>query len=215
MANRKRLGKILIYLLILSLCVIGLYWFGNGKSLTAKMAFRRLEKRHMVGPAEIMEILDFEEDRYDHLLIGRSQYGYTFFEWRDQNPDDGVLSYQPRQKGATLYCTKESYNALYYRQGYLPIFAFCDQYAASAKLILTTNMDGESISYCLEAKRSEAGYFLFRWKTGELTRGADFWQVQQLITGEYRNYVLDSSAQATLELYDENGALTETYHFTK
>jgi hypothetical protein len=215
MANRKRLGKVLIYLLILSLCVVGLYWFGNGKSLTAKMAFRRLEKRHMVGPAEIMEILDFEEDRYDHLLIGRSQYGYTFFEWNDQNPDDGVLTYQPKAEGATLYCTKYSYNAMDYQQSYLPIFAFCDHYAARAKLTLTTNMDGEAISYCLEAQRSEAGYFLFRWKTGELPRGADFWQVQQLITGQYSSYVFDHNATATLELFDTNGQLTETHHFTK
>ena len=215
MANRKRLGKILIYLLVLSVSVITLYSFSDSKSLNAEMAFRRQEKLHMAGPAEIIDILDFEEDRYDHLLIGRSEYGYTFFEWRDQNPDDGVLSYQPRQKGATLYCTKESYNALYYRQSYLPIFAFCDQYAASAKLTLTTHMDGEAIEYVLEAQRSEAGYFLFRWETGELPRGADFWQVQQLITGQYSSYVFDHNATATLELFDTNGQLTETHHFTK
>ena len=215
MVNRKRLGKILIYLLILLLLVIGLYWFGNGKSLTVKMAFRRQEKRNMVGPAEIMEILDFENDRYDHLLIGRSQYGYTFFEWNDQNPDDGILTYQPKAEEATLYCTQDSYNAIDYQQAYLPIFAFCDHYAASAKLTLTTHMDGEAFTYCLEAKRSQAGYFLFHWKTGQLPREADFWQVQQLITGRFNSHVFGHSATATLELFDAKGQLTKTYHFTK
>lgn len=168
----------------------------------------------MVGPAQIMDVLDFQEDRYDHLLIGQSQYGYTIFEWKDQNPDDGALNYQPKQDGATLYCTKYSYNAMDYQQEYLPIFAFTDHYAASAKLTLTTNMDGEAIQYVLEAQRSEAGYFLFRWKT-DVPRGADFYQIQQLITGEYSSYVLDTSAQAMLELFDSKGELTETYHFTK
>lgn len=214
MERRKRLRKTLVYFLVLAVSVIAIYYLSGGKSLNAEMAFRRQEKQNMVGPAQIMDVLDYEEDRYDHLLIGQSQYGYTFFEWNDQNPDDGVLNYQPKQEGATLYCTKYSYNAMDYQQAYLPIFAFSDHYAARAKLTLTTNMDGEAIQYVLEAQRSEAGYFLFRWKT-DVPRGADFWQIQQLITGEYNNYVLDSSAQAMLELFDSKGELTETYHFTK
>lgn len=214
MGNRRKIRKIIIYLLIFLLSAAVLYALEGCPSFTAEMAFRRKEKQNMLGPAEILGILDFEDNRYDHLLIGRSEYGYTFFEWNDTNPDDGVLTYQPKSEGATLYCTMYNYNDMYYGQGWLPIFAFTDYPATSAKLNLITTQEGETVTYPMEAIRSEAGYFLFAWeRTG--VRGQDFWLVQQLITGEYSYYVLDGTAQATLELYNAKGELVEIYQFTK
>ncbi len=214
MGNHRKIQKTGIWVLVFLLSLGVIFALTGSPILTAEMVFRMKEKQNLIGPAHIMGVIDFTDDRYDHLLIGQSEYGYTFFEWNDRNPDDGVLSYQPKQEGATLYCTKCSYNAMDYRKSYLPIFAFSNHYATRAKLTLTTNMDGEAIQYVLEAERSEAGYFLFRLKTDNL-RSADFWQIQQLITGEYRNYILDGSAQATLELYDMDGKLLDTFLFTK
>ncbi len=216
MGNRRKIRKICLWLLIFLLSNAVLYVLSDSPSPTAEIAFRRKEKQNLIGPAEIVEIMDFEDNRYDHLLIGRSDHGYTFFEWNDRDPDDGVLSYQPKAKGATLFCTEYSYQDIYYGQGWLPIFAFVDTpLALSAKLTLTTtNKEGETVHYPLEAQRSEDGYFLFSWETWNL-RSKDFWLVQQLITGAYNNYVLSGTATATLELYDRNGELLETYQFTK
>ena len=215
MGNRRKIRKIGIWLLIflLSICVICAV--SQSSSLTAEIAFRRKEKQNLIGPAEFVEILDFEDNRYDHLLIGKSDYGYTFFEWNDRDPDDGVLSYQPKAKGATLFCTEYNYQDTYYGQGWLPIFAFVDPPAAyTARLTLAiTTKHGES-TYLLEAQRSQQGYFLFRWDTPNL-KAQEFWVVQQLIAGNYMGYVEAGTATATLEVYDRDGVLIQTYLFSK
>ena len=217
MTNRKRLCKILVYLLVLAVSIVTLYWFGGGKSLTAEMAFHRQEKLNMIGPSNILATIDFPHGRYDHMMIGISEYGYTFYEWYDTGGwDKGEMTYIPKQEGATLFCTYYRYGSAAYSQDWLPIFAFADApLAVSAKLTLnTTNKEGETVNYPLEAQRSENGYFLFAWNAMNLC-AEDFWLVQQLITGQNREYKLSGTAEATLELYNRNGELLETYHFTK
>lgn len=215
MGNRRKIRKIGIWLLIFLLSNAVLYALSDSPSLTAEIAFRRKEKQNLVGPAEIVEVLDFEDNRYDHLLIGRSEYGYTFFEWNDRDPDDGLLTYQPKAKGAALFCTEYSYQDIYYGQGWLPIFAFVDTPAAyTAKLTLAISTKHGESAYLLEAQRSQQGYFLFRWDTPNL-KAQEFWVVQQLIAGNYRRYVAAGTATATLEVYDRDGTLIQTYCFTK
>lgn len=214
MGNHRKIQKTGIWVLVFLLSLGVIFALTGSPILTAEMVFRMKEKQNLIGPAHIMGVIDFTDDRYDHLLIGQSEYGYTFFEWNDRDPDDGVLSYQPKSKGATLYCTRYSYNAMRSGQEYLPIFVFTDRPAFIARLVLTTIQDGETVTYPLAAERNGDGYFYFIWPTNNL-RSRDFWLVQQLITGEYRNYILDGSAQATLELYDMDGKLLDTFLFTK
>lgn len=216
MTDRKHLGKLLLALLVLCASVLLLLMLSENNSLTAEMAFRRKEKRNLIGPAEILETLNFENNRYDHLMIGRSEYGYTFYEWTDNGGwDNGTLTYQPKTEGATLYCTKYHYLDSENDRLWLPIFAFTDNSAAiGATLTLTTTQEGKTVSYPLTARKSKAGYFLFSWdNTG--VRALDFWMVQQMITGQYRQYVLEGTVQATLELYDAHGTLLESFRFSK
>ena len=215
MGNRRKIRKIVIWLLIFLLSNAVLYVLSNDPSPNAKFAFRRKERTNLIGPAEIVEILDFVDNRYDHLLIGQSDHGYTFFEWNERNPDDGVLSYQPKAKGATLFCTEYSYQDMYYGQGWLPIFAFVDSpaaYTANLTLAITTK-HGEN-TYLLESQRSQQGYFLFSLDTPNL-KAQEFWMIEQLIAGNYLRYVLDGTATATLDIYDRDGKLLQTYLFTK
>lgn len=214
MGNRRKIRKIVIWLLIFLLSNAVLYVLSDAPSPNAKIAFRRQEKQNLIGSAEIVEILDFEDNRFDHLLIAQSDFGYTFYEWNDHNWDDGVLTYQKKAKGATLYCTEYNYQDMYYGEGWLPIFAFTDHAAASAKLTLVTTHGDKTATYPMEATRSDAGYFLFFWERNGV-RDLDFWLVQQLITGAYNNYVLDGTARATLELYNSKEELLEIYQFTK
>lgn len=215
MGNRRKTRKICLWLLIFLLSGAVLYVLSGSPSPTARIAFRRKEKQNLIGPAEIVEIMDFKDNRYDHLLIGKSQYGYTFFEWNDRDPDNGVLSYQPKAKGATLFCTEYSYQDMYYGQGWLPIFAFVDTpkaYTAKLTLAITTK-HGES-TYLLEVQRSQQGYFLFSLDTPNL-KLQEFWVIEQLIAGNYMGYVKAGTAIITLEVYDRDGALIETYHFSE
>lgn len=215
MGNRRKIRKIGIWLLIflLSVCVIRV--MSQSPSNTAEIVFRRKEKQNLIGPAEIVEIMDFKDNRYDHLLIGRSEHGYTFFEWNDRDPDDGILSYQPKSKGATLFCTEYSYQNISCGQGWLPIFAFVDTPTAyTARLILTTTTKYGETTHLLASMRNQQGYFLFTWDTPNL-QAEEFWVVQQLIAGNYMGYVEAGTATATLEVYDRDGTLIQTYCFTK
>lgn len=215
MGKHRKLCKIIVYLLIFALSAAVIYALVDIPSFTAEMAFRRKEKCNMVGPAEIVATLDFSHSSYDHIMIGKSEFGYTFYEYRDASLDNGKMTYIPKQEGATLYCTYHMYGSSAYSADWLPIFAFVDHSAAvSARLTLTTIQNGETAHYPLEAKKSPEGYFLFSWKTQEL-RAQDFWLVQQLIANQYREYVLEGTAQATLALYNAKGELIGTYEFTK
>ena len=137
----------------------------------------------------------------------------AFYKYRDAKLDDGKLTYVPKQKDATLYCTYNRYGSEQSGE-WLPIFAFVDTPKAhSARLVLTTtNKDGETANHSLASMRNQQGYFLFQLHLIDL-QAEEYWLVQQLIAGNYREYALKGTAEATLELYDKNGNLLETYHF--
>ena len=213
MSKRRHFRRIGIALLVLILSVSFLCLFSTSPSISPEMAFRRKEKENMIGPAEIIATLDFSYSGYDHILIGKSAYGYTFYEYRDAKLDDGKLTYVPKQKDATLYCNYNRYGSEQSGE-WLPIFAFVDTPKAhSARLVLTTtNKDGETANHSLASMRNQQGYFLFQLHLIDL-QAEEYWLVQQLIAGNYREYALKGTAEATLELYDKNGNLLETYHF--
>lgn len=215
MNRRKHLRKIGICLLILILSVTYLWFLGGRPSASAEMAFRRKEKLNLIGPAEIFATIDFTYGGYDHIMIGKSVYGYTFYEYRDSKLDDGKLTYVPRKEGATLYCTEYMYGSEKYSAHWTPIFAFTDHpNAVTARLILQTTKNGETVTYPLASSKNSDGYFLFSLVTLDM-RGEDYWLLQQLIASQYREKVIKGTAEATLELYDKNGVLIETYLFTK
>lgn len=216
MTIRSRTKKLILWLLVLILALVLLAPALDFPSLTAEIAFRRVERSNLIGPAEIIATVDFPHGPYNHIFIGESDYGYTFYEWMDSSGwDEGNLSYVEKKEGVTLFCTYSMYGSEEWSADWLPIFAFTDNSAAtSARLTLTTIQDGEAVSYPLLAQRSEEGYFLFHWEVLDL-RGCDFWLVQQHITGAYSNYILDGSATATIELFDRNGNLLETHQYSR
>lgn len=215
MTTRKRLLKILLWAMVLTAAIALLLLCVGFPSPSAEFALRKAEKQHLIGPCQIMTCLDFPNGAYDHILIGQSEYGYTFFECNSPNYDDGKLTYVERREGATLYCTYSQYGSEEWGRDWLPVFAMVDNKSAvTAKLTLTTTHSGQTVTYPLEAGLSASGLFLFSWKTLEL-RSYDYWLVQQMIARHHDGYLLDGTAQATLELYNSRGELLETYRFTK
>lgn len=212
MKRLSRKQKLLIWCIVLICSAIVLFLNTAPQSSSAKISFRLAEKKNMIGPAKIIADIPFPHGPYDRILIGESDYGYTFYEWRNSGDR---MNYVEKAEGVTLYCTYSRYGSEKLHTHWLPIFALVDHPAAvSAKLTITTIHSGETVSYPLLADRSSEGYFLFSWDTLEL-RSYDFWLVQQCITGAYSEYILDGSAEITLELFDRNGMLLETHSYTK
>ena len=214
MTGKAKLKKLLFWLAILVIACFSIALLNDAASPTAEIAFRKQEKKNLIGPAQIIEILDFENSRYEHLLIGQSEYGYTFFEWSDPNWDKGTLSYQEKTDRVTLFCTQYGYNSMDWEKEWLPIFAFAEHGGAvSARLTLETSQKSGDAVHHFSAERTDGGYFLFAFKMSEMA-DEEFWLVQQLITGNYSEYELGSSIKATVSLYDRSGNLIETVVFS-
>ncbi len=215
MTAKSKIKKILFWLCLLLICCLSTLFMGEFTSPTAEIAFRKMEKQHLIGPAQIVEVLDFENSCYDHLLIGKSQYGYTFFEWNDRNPDGGRITYQKKAGPITLFCTHDSYEFMYREKEWLPIFAFAENTkAVRAELTVESNWKTDNSSHQLSAQLTDRGYFLFRLPMSAFG-GEDFWLLQQVITGAYAEYELSGSISVTVTLYDKAGNLLETMTLTK
>ena len=212
MAWRKRLCKIFMYLLLFSVSFVTLYWVGGGKSLSATMAFRRHEMQNMIGPAQIMDTVEFPLGIYNHIMIGKSDHGYTFLQWNDHNGwDQGIMTYAPKNSEVTLYCTEQLYSSSDYCMDVLPIFAFTDYPSAvRATLTITVQLAGESsvFLYPLEATITEEGYFLFRLEKSQ--RAMDIFLIQEAL-GQLIGYRIDGNITMDIALFDRNGELLTTY----
>lgn len=214
MKNWSRKTKLTLCTLILLLTVTALFFCSDWPSPTPEIALRRAEKEQLVGPAEIIATLDFQHGTYDHMMIGASENGYTTFEYYDHRGwDDGKLRYFPKTEGATLFCPEYSYydeNS----EPYVLIFLFPEKYAAaSAEMTLSISCGEESETYYLEGQRQDGNYYIFSLPYRGL-KGQFFWLLQQALTGSYSEYVLTGTVDISIEYYDRNGQLTDSYERT-
>lgn len=214
MKNWSRKRKLALCTLILLLTAAGLFFCSDWPSPTPEIAFRRAEKEQLVGPAEIITTLDFEYGSYDHMMIGKSEHGYTTFEYYDHHGlDYGKLRYFPKTEGATLFCPEYSY---YDENGErcVLIFLFPEKNTpASVEMAISISCGQESETYHLEGQRHDGAFYLLSLPYREL-KPKHYWLLQQTLTGSYSEYVLTGTVDISIEYYDRNGQLTDTYERT-
>ena len=204
----KRLStkkKLALCLLILLAAAVMFFSVLGWKSPTAEVAFRRLEKRQLVGPAQILGTEQINCNYYNHMIIGASEYGYTAFAWYDStNWDHGDLNYFPKQEDITLFLPLDLYVITGIKDAWLPVVVFAeDDSAVQARL--TLQLDSEIIT--VEAARTFSGYFLFRLN-GDVA-SYDF--VIQLLRTLSPNYVTNDTATASITFFDRSGSELATY----
>lgn len=90
--------------LTIVLLIIAAYIFLDCPALTPVQQFRRLEKANLVGPSQIIEIVDLPNGLHDHLLVaddgnGAILYQYDDFEFRWS----GNLLYWEKSDGITIF----------------------------------------------------------------------------------------------------------------
>ena len=210
MKNWSRKKKLLLWVPILLLSLLFIAAIIEWPSPTLQFAIRRAEKQMLIGPSEIIDVLDFTFSNWDHLVLGQTEHGYITYEYQDGlGWDNGYLRYFEETDTATAFATDYPYRTE--NDEWLPIIVF-PEHAKSTSAQLTLAVTGtESSEYIqLEAQKSEAGYFLFPLPTKNLD-SACYWLLQQAISGAWQEYVLTGTVEIRIDFYDRSGNLVDTY----
>lgn len=218
--NLSRKVKSIILLTALIPVIFLLYIFIGSPTFTIEQHYRRIEKANLVGPAEILDILELENYSYDRLLLADDEEGIIMYVW---NEDDDYLSsqliYREKQGDVSVYAAPCSRFETWEREQEinLPVFIF-DNFpkAVRAELDLEINYtygnDDLTRTYSLETTREKSGYFQFTIHAGNsyaLRAERHALQILSLLTG-HESEVLSAttvSIPATVRLYDESDNL--------
>lgn len=212
MKKLSRKQKLLLFLAAGIISLFFIFHISGWNSPTPEYALRRMEKRRLIGPSEIIAKLDFTDSYYDHLWIGECEDGYITFEFFDSTSSERYyqLDYFPKTEEVTLFTTIDPYGRET-GEPWLPIFLFSQsRNFSSAQLTLTVTGSEFSDSFVLEGEKMEGGYFLFSLPTREL-KAESFWLLQQAITNDYEEYDLTGTVEIQIDFYDHSGKLVDTY----
>ncbi len=218
--------KVLI-LLIGSLVTSSLlYIFIGAPPLSDEQRYRRAEKAHLVGPAEILDIIELDplyENSYEYMLIADTEDAVIMFLWNtNQHPNESLV-YREKMGDVTVYAAP---TAIWYElwerrpEIELPILLF-DNYprAVRAELDLTLSADKYddytfTKDYALEAQRKNPGYFCFYIQASDYSSSGDdegaVLASFSSFTSHYEiseSIAIRTSIPATVRLYDANNSL--------
>ena len=215
MKNWPRSRKLALAILILLLSSLVVFSMSEWPSPSLDMAIRRQEKQQLIGPGEIISKLDFEGSSWDHLVISKTKYGYTTYEFRDDlGWDNGYLRYFEKTPGATMFTTDYRYEHGF-GEPWLPIFVFPQNLTAySARMILTVQCAESSAEFNLRSYREPGSCFMFSLPAGPELEGECYWLLQQAITGAWQEYVVTGTVEIRVDFYDRQGNLVDTYSKT-
>ena len=215
MKNWSRKKKLLFCVPILLISLFFIVSITQWPSPTLEIAIRRKEKQQLVGPGVIIEQLDFVGSSWDHLILSRTDHGYTTYEYQDGlGWDNGNLRYFEETPVATMFTTDYSYDQAS-GAPWLPIFLFPENPTAySARMFLTVQGAESSASFNQLSYLEPGSGFLFSLPTGKELESECYWLLQQAITGAWQEYMLTGTVEIQVNLYDRQGNLVDTYSKT-
>lgn len=208
--------------LVLAAVLLALYTFSGSPTVSIEQRFRRAEKAHLVGPAEILGSVELETDipSYQNMLIADDGEGILFFCYNYAADlyhfDQTELIYREKTGDVTVLSapfpneSREHTNV-----ASLPVFVF-DNYpeAVRAELDLTLSVTYKGKlfekEYHLKAKRTQPRYFQFTLGCiNPSGLGAEGYALQifTLLSGYGGRAIPNTSIPATVRLYDAQDKL--------
>lgn len=179
--NLPRRVKIAINLLALFLLGFALYIFIGCPAFTPEQRFRRLEKKHMVGPARIIENYELVPYNYLNLILADDGDGVIFYPYADFRHGSEGFYYREKTGDLTVLAAPVLDHFSYWEYELeLPIFLF-DNYpkAQRAQLQFTLSETVNDVyfekEYILDSVREEAGLFRFVIHAESENRHMDDW----------------------------------------
>lgn len=225
--NIPRKFRIVLNLLAMVLLGLVIYVLLGSPALTPEMRLRRAEKANLVGPSQILEIVETEGGNYDYLIVADDGQGIILYSYNDYRTGSGDLVYRNKTGPITVLAAPDLFfgGPREYAVD-LPVFLFHDYpRAVRAELELTLgeglDMGDFEKSYLLEAHREIEGYFRFNlhaesedWYVDEsgIDRGTplgiegDALGLFSWMMTDYPNYS-NAYIPATVRLYDESNTL--------
>lgn len=206
----------------LAALLLALYTFAGSPTLTVEQKFRRAEKAHLVGPAEILGSIELESDipSYQNMLIADDGDGIIFFCYNYaadlENFDQTELIYREKTGDITVLSAPFPNDSREHTTiAALPVFVFDNHpeaVRAELDITLQANYSGDYFEkdYFLKAKRNNQGYFQFTLGTANPQRlGPEGYAIQllTLISGYGGRTISNSTIPATVRLYDAQDQL--------
>ena len=207
MKKLSRKKKLLLCTVLLLISLFFITSITNWPSPTLEIAIARKEKQQLVGPSEIIGQLEYD---YGQIYLGKTDYGFTTFEYtEDLGWDHGELRYFPKDDTATVFCT--DFLLWYDNEHWLPVMVFPqNSKSASASMSLSVIGSESQQDYQLEATIQDGGYYLFSLPLEDHS-GELFWLIQHAITGSWQEYVVTGTVEIQIDFYDHSGNLVDTY----
>ena len=213
--------KILRNLALLAAAVFLFYLFRGAPPFTDEELFRRKERQNLLGPSEVLSIIDWNDIYYDRLVVAQSSFGCVLMPvYSGRTTREGVC-YKEKTGGVTLMVAPG--DVFWQREGMsLWLIAFDDAPdAVRAEITLTLSYEEfapnilETLSesryegdVILSSDRVHSGFFLFRFAFDN-DNERDYLELQAIQNlarmGELQN--LNQKYPASIRLYDEGGAL--------
>ena len=123
--NLPRKIRVFANLLAILLVIFILYVLMDCPPFTQEQKFRRMEKAELVGPSEILHIMDTKDLGYQHLLVADDGDGVILYGFSDNRWDDGRLVYRRKQGPVTVLSAPNFGRMLAYADEIdLPVFVF-------------------------------------------------------------------------------------------
>ena len=165
--NLPRRVKIAITLLTLFLAGFALYIFIGCPAFTAEQRFRRLEKKHMVGPAQIIDNIKLVPYNYLNLILADDGDGVIMYLYASIHHGTEAFYYREKTGDLTVLAAPNLEHFSYWEYELeLPVFLF-DNYPAAQRAQLQFTLS-ETVNdvyfekeYILDSVREEDGFFRF------------------------------------------------------
>lgn len=217
--------RVLLLIILMCIQVPLIYIYQGCPPLSDEHRYRRVEKAHLVGPAEILDVLKIHPTNYykyyDRLLLAKDTEGVIMYIWSTQDEHYENLVYRETTKDVTVFAAP--YTTTFYqwwdnlKEISLPVILFDDiPEAARAELDVTLSGTLNSVTftktYELEAERNKPGYFCFLLHAdSSYELGAEGYALSIFATCTYNAGAFGTDTlntiPATVRLYDSNDKL--------
>ena len=183
--------------------------------LAPEIAFRMEERKHLVGPMEIREIIELPEGNYNRVILAEDANGIAVYRYHSTDASyEEQFRYYEKNADITLIQLPMQATVNKGAETWSSFMALFDSYpdAVRAKLELTLYTDAQMVyddryheiedtwNCVLEAQREKDGYFLFEVTSGEDDDTLEWiWKtrcLQKFVNSDSSRYPM------TLRLYD-------------
>lgn len=221
---RKR--QVAVNLICIVVCLFLLYIFVDAPTFTLEWAYRRAERRNLVGPGTILGIEELDCMWDDTIVIAETGEGVILFTKKhDENTPVNTLVYRERESDVMVCGTPQWLSSIFPPEGDDLTLVIFDDYPEAVRAELDIELywqDAQSqkeyrYRYSLDGSRKNPGYFRldldYQWKEESgLTEHPENQTIRQFAfrcqdpsyrapKGEY---------PATVRFYGEDGTLLLT-----